>query len=443
MSYAIAYAIMYVMNVMLFMSMEIGFLLIFPLRWKHKWVPCIAYLVYFTLLYPLAYQGSPIHSLACIAGIFLSPVIFYKGKTGEKIFVASVLIAISILSDHIIEAIFYFIGIELTGVLDEHVIEAAIIIFPVCIAEEFLFVYLWNRFKKRQSLANINMMTFSVFPMTQILSFILITYFVWIIKFTPNKDINFIPFWAAVFLIMIMYVLSDILLFRAIYQNSQNSNLKEQIKMLEKKNEWEIEYNNMIIQKEREAAKIRHDFLNVIQILKLEADSPSGSERSEKVLKDLEEELGKTAPSKICDNPFINIIISERMKTAAERNIAFDTDIRLREYDSISSLDISRIFINLTDNALEAASKAQDNASGKHFIRMSGAEVNGYLIIRSENTYDGVINKQGSVIKTRKPKDIDHGLGLSIVKSIAEKYNGGLVIDYNGSVFTATVALRL
>lgn len=442
MSGSVADVVLYVVNAVILTVMQIGFTLVLPIRWRYKWLPVLLYFIFFTILFPFSYQGNAYITTAMTAGVIITPIIFYKGKLWERILLPCLSTILSVVIDFIIDSFFSVLGVHMET--NEQKVPGAIIIAVIFIFLYFCFIRIWSRFRKR--VIHMNMTAFTIFPLAQIISFLTITYFVWIIKHGVLKEFSVIPFWSVIFVTIFMYIVSDILLFRALYQNSQNFLLKEQINLLEKKNAWEIEYNNMILQKEGEISKIRHDFINIIQLLKLEAADQVQSSMSDNVLKELELELDKTRPPKFCSNNFINQIITDRMSKASEEGVIFETNISLGEYENISNLDLSRVFMNVIDNALDAVlhvNNTHENTNlHKRFIRISAAEINGYIVIKSQNTYDGMIYKQSGFLKTRKQGTDIHGLGLSIIQGIAEKYQGELLIDYTESMFNLTLTLK-
>ena len=99
---------------------------------------------------------------------------------------------------------------------------------------------------------------------------------------------------------------------------------------------------------------------------------------------------------------------------------------------SITDFDICRIFINLLDNSINALKNYNDNDK---IIFISCKKDNNNIYIKCENKFSEN-NK-----KFKKNSEL-HGYGLKIVKDIAQKYDGDLIIDIQDSTYKTLVVLK-
>ena len=105
------------------------------------------------------------------------------------------------------------------------------------------------------------------------------------------------------------------------------------------------------------------------------------------------------------------------------------------------------ILNNLLDNAIEACEKLEP---GKRFIRLVLKRKKQFLLLDVENSFDGAVPVQvrgGSAPPTTKQSTLpgiitEHGIGLSNVREMAERYFGGVNIKVKGDVFHVTVMLQ-
>ena len=76
-------------------------------------------------------------------------------------------------------------------------------------------------------------------------------------------------------------------------------------------------------------------------------------------------------------------------------------------------------------------------------IKIILKNVNSMVLLKIENSVAQNINLKGNntLLETTKSNKQSHGLGLKIVNSVAEKYNGSLVIKSENNIFTVTVLL--
>ncbi len=127
--------------------------------------------------------------------------------------------------------------------------------------------------------------------------------------------------------------------------------------------------------------------------------------------------------------------------TAAQTGVEMTVDVHVPENISIAAIDLCSVFFNLLDNALEACQQ-QPEAGAKRFIGIKAGISREYLIIEIKNSKKNEIKMRNGKIITQKLNSKIHGLGLSIVQEIAEKYDGVFDIKFTDDTFTVYVALK-
>ena len=65
------------------------------------------------------------------------------------------------------------------------------------------------------------------------------------------------------------------------------------------------------------------------------------------------------------------------------------------------------------------------------------------MIIKTENLFIEIEKDEKGCLKTTKEDEENHGIGLSLISSIAEKYDGSFEIKTENNTFTAIVNLKL
>ena len=130
-------------------------------------------------------------------------------------------------------------------------------------------------------------------------------------------------------------------------------------------------------------------------------------------------------------------ILEGKRLRAEQKHIQVSYEILLPEKISINTTDLSSIFFNLLDNAIEACS-ASGNPDPE--IRLSANISNGFLTVYMHNTKNPM---QTFTHKTTKSEPGAHGYGLSIIEDICQKYNGSYQwIDHNDT-FDSIVLLQI
>ena len=122
-------------------------------------------------------------------------------------------------------------------------------------------------------------------------------------------------------------------------------------------------------------------------------------------------------------------------------NYGIKTDIRASYPHSsgIVSVDICTILGNLLDNAIEACAKVTPKENRRIGVRISYTE--NVVMIKIENTVDENPFVNSEILETTKKERTGHGLGISIVKKVLEKYHGDLKQMYENGMFISKVIL--
>ncbi|CEP50526.1 two-component sensor histidine kinase [[Clostridium] sordellii] len=139
------------------------------------------------------------------------------------------------------------------------------------------------------------------------------------------------------------------------------------------------------------------------------------------------------------ENMILDIILNEKKYLCDVNNIKLFCDINFSKCDFIEMIDVSSIFSNILDNAIEACKKVEDN----RYINIRGTIVKDYYIIKCENSKDKKIHIKNKKIITSKKDKFLHGLGLRNIKSSLNKYNGDLEIIDEESKFIINIYIPL
>ncbi len=181
--------------------------------------------------------------------------------------------------------------------------------------------------------------------------------------------------------------------------------------------------------KEEERIKeVYHDMKN--HLLLLEECEGNDSEK----ISYLRKELMQYEDDYRTGNKFADIILKDKLAKAAEYNIQIEDNIELMDVDFIEPLDLSTIFGNLLDNAIEACRFIEKPE--KRCIRISVKKEKNLLVMRIKN------NKQnGNVV--RDSKKAMHGYGLPNVRNAIHKYGGEIDINETKYEFDINIIIPL
>lgn len=134
------------------------------------------------------------------------------------------------------------------------------------------------------------------------------------------------------------------------------------------------------------------------------------------------------SPLSFCKAYYVDVLLRYYYSKAEELNVTMTIHASLPEQPGIPEEDLCVILGNLLENALEASISlpAPDRQ-----ISVSMASTNGSVAIEIKNTYTGKRIPNGGTFHSSKDtaKDtVPHGIGLSSVRSVVEKYSGDVWI---------------
>lgn len=230
--------------------------------------------------------------------------------------------------------------------------------------------------------------------------------------------------------------IADIALFVTMIHSSQNEKLREALKMQEYQNSVNLDYYKNVEKNSVEARKIRHDLANMVQTACeiMENGTDSDKESAKKMLSQLKAEVADIKIERFCQNTLVNAIASNKAAECRKSEIDFDFDLRVPEDLGIEEVDICKAYVNIFDNAINAA-KAID---GKRYVKIKSFtdENDGMLYISGENDIAPDYEEK------KKARTGEHGYGLKILRDTVEKYGGRLVTDDKGDTFTVVMTMR-
>ena len=137
----------------------------------------------------------------------------------------------------------------------------------------------------------------------------------------------------------------------------------------------------------------------------------------------------------ITGNDIMDSVLSFKKSEAEKQNIRFSVTSTPFTTDGIEERDLTPLLFNLLDNSINAQEKVKDK-----WIDVNIRMVKGYLCINVENsTSEDVMATNPDLVSKRE----GHGLGLRIVRSIIDKYNGMVSFISSSNTFKAEVMLMI
>ena len=203
--------------------------------------------------------------------------------------------------------------------------------------------------------------------------------------------------------------------------------VNKQLTIIATKNE--LEYQSALIVKEEQEhlRRIRHDIRNINKTAKSLIEAGE-SDKAMQLLDESSVEVEKISDITLCRCSIINTVLYMKSNEAKEQGIALLGNVTESSTCKITNIDISRILLNLCDNAINATKECDEKQ-----IKVD-IEINDKVIkINTENHY--------IPHKTRKPSP-EHGNGTKIIKQIAKKHGGEYKVEAADGIYKTQTYLR-
>lgn len=193
-------------------------------------------------------------------------------------------------------------------------------------------------------------------------------------------------------------------------------------------------YEDKLKDEERVRA-VYHDMKNHLLVL----EGSQGTEVTRRMAQELRAQIADYEDYIHTGNDFLDIIIRDKAEKAREKHIDFSAAIDIGGADFIEPLDISTLFGNSIDNAIEASEKLPEN---QRVIAVKAGRVNDFVSILIENN---CVEKQAAdkdgKHRTTKADSFLHGFGIANMEKTAEKYGGTCTTRQEDGKFTLKILI--
>lgn len=233
------------------------------------------------------------------------------------------------------------------------------------------------------------------------------------------------------------------------YDISRNQEMKRQLEFAKQQNELVYKYYESMDQRIANSRKVIHDIrnhMNAIEQLYASGNSSGGSS----YVRDVHALLDSLGLKYYTGNRMLNMILNDKLSKAAQLYIESEVSLNGMDIDFIKDMDITTIFSNLLDNAIEAAGQTKHG-----YIEMKSVYFNDMLTVYIKNPVqplkkenedkDNKIRESADNIPVpgqpgwQWPKTGHMGVGLSNVARTMQKYHGELSVNVKDNIFCASL----
>ena len=194
------------------------------------------------------------------------------------------------------------------------------------------------------------------------------------------------------------------------YLRAQEQRDKMQIVQLQQ----QFAYYQEKMKDEERIRSIYHDLKNHLLVM----ENRQNTEETRQMAETLRSQIADYEDYVHTGNEFLDIILKDKAAKAREKQIDFSAMVDFHGIDFMEPLDISTIFGNAIDNAIEASENLPEY---KRLITVKAERVRDMLLITIENnTTPGNHLTEGTTKKDR----FVHGFGIPNIKKAVERYSG-------------------
>lgn len=265
--------------------------------------------------------------------------------------------------------------------------------------------------------------------------------------FKKIRHINSWTYWLMVFMVFAHSLLSVFLIFKLSYEVGNNSYAQlslicslglmlitfiilklydkniEQSQVIFKQDRYEQQlkaqekYIGEIMLAQTQLRKNKHDINNHLITIR-EFFQKEQSEEGIKYISSLLNSLQANRTTLYSGNIALDAILNSKIALAQSKDVEVKYKVNISNDFPMDSLDISIVFGNALDNAIEACEKLSGKSKEIKIV-VANLNPNSYFV-KIINSYDSRLD---NVKKTSKRDTVNHGFGLDNINEVLEKYN--------------------
>lgn len=223
------------------------------------------------------------------------------------------------------------------------------------------------------------------------------------------------------------------------YMQQKNRSYTEMQLLLQKETN-SIEYYKMLLEQSDNQSILIHDIKKHLQSI----HSLNEQNEPEKINNYIEQLLVSSSlkeSARICDHELLNTILARYNRQCNALNITFLTDIRSGTMEFINDNDLTSLFCNLLENAIEAASNIP-NAYIE--LTTNKREHTPFVLITMINSCrTNPFKSDNKTLTTSKSNKLQHGYGIKSIHKIVKTYQGQLKMYYTEDSMTFHTIITL
>lgn len=237
-----------------------------------------------------------------------------------------------------------------------------------------------------------------------------------------------------IIIILLCFLVINAVMTSLLKRVSEAYKYKYELDAVRYQNEIQLLHYHELTRKYEDSRRIIHDIKKHLEILNAlqGSDKERAKYYSELIGKQVEGVFGNF----FCSNRILSVVMGQKISLAESEHIHVETRVEDVLFDFMNDMDITAIFANLWDNAIEACRKVEEK---DRFIHIYLEKESGIIVLDMENSFDGIIREdENNILSTKSHHE---GVGLGIIKATVEKYEGIVHTDYEGNTFHVEITI--
>lgn len=235
----------------------------------------------------------------------------------------------------------------------------------------------------------------------------------------------------SVCLLSVLFLVFGVLL---VYNNNSKRHYINVDRINKRLLENQENYYKMLLDKENETRKFRHDMSNHILCIDTLLKEKQYDE-TDKYLSSLNNSLKELRQKYQTGNILVDAVVND---ISGKYNcVSLDWIGKIPQQLRLSNMDICIIFSNVLDNAFHAASKWENG--GRVSVTVKSVS-NSMMIVVENDIGSPITEKQGKLLTTKADKN-NHGFGTMNVKSCVNTNGGSVDYTFDDKKFTVEIML--
>lgn len=376
--------------------------------WLNSLLFCLANFIYIYLIYKTHWYNALFHATITTILMILSELLI-SGLISNLIF-------------EYYENASYFRNLAILAVLSK-------MLYFIFLQ---IIVYVYGRSKKNIQTYNFSLSILTTVPLISVFIALAIT------SISVDTDLSTTHdrmIAASAFLLLII----NIIVFGIYNYNQKKSQEFTELQIQYQREYDSSEYYKMLAQQHEDQSILIHDIKKHLNSIAVLNEQGNQQEIATYINRIIDSDLRSSV--RVCDNELLNVVLSRYLRLCQKKRIDFKPDIRSCCVDFLEENDLTALFCNLLDNAVESAEK-QDNSFIE--LNVSKKETTPFTLLIMTNScrIDPFSPETGTLI-TRKKDKLRHGYGIKSIKRIVNKYNGDIQMYYDKENITFHTIITL